>query len=257
MVAGTVGLMPRAAPTMAAPPHPGPRPRAAKLARAAKAASGGPKAVLLAKAAGRAGAAATGAAAGGAAARAEHRPRLRHKAQGFSYCLDYLKTRMNHRFALHLAVGLGFVGLLTACDPNRVFEENTDFATSSWDVQQKPAFTFAIADTTARYDVYFNVRYAPAYGYYNLYLQASLKGPAGLVGRPMLHQLLLLDPKTGEPKGKGTGDIYDLQALAMPNQHFAKAGNYTITLEQYMRQDQLPGLMAVGVRVAKHVAGSK
>ena len=40
--------------------------------------------------------------------------------------------------------------------------------------------------------------------------------------------------------------------LALPNQHFAKAGNYTLTLEQYMRQDQLPGLMAMGVRVAKH-----
>ena len=164
---------------------------------------------------------------------------------------------MNQRIAFGWAVGLGMASLLTACDPNRVFEENTDFPKYSWDVQQKPSFTFAIADTTARYDVYFNVRYASAYSYYNLYLQASLKGPAGPLGRPMLHQLLLLDPKTGEPRGKGTGDIYDLQALAMPNQHFAKPGNYTLTLEQYMRQDQLPGLMAVGVRVAKHVAGSK
>ena len=155
---------------------------------------------------------------------------------------------MIQRIAFRLAVGLGFAGLLTACDPNRVFEQNTDFSNSSWDVQQKPTFTFTIADTTARY--------ASAYSYYNLYLQASLNGPAGPVGQPMLHQLLLLDPKTGEPKGKGTGDIYDLQALAMPNQRFAKPGSYTFTLEQYMRQDQLPGLMAVGVRVAKHVAGS-
>ena len=159
---------------------------------------------------------------------------------------------MNQRFALRLAVGLGFVGLLSACDPNRVFEQNTDFPNYSWDVQKKPSFTFAIIDTAARYDVYFNVRYASAYGYYNLYLQHSLTGPAGPVGRPMLHQVLLLDPKTGEPKGKGTGDIYDLQALALPRQHFARPGSYTITLEQYMRQDQLPGLMAVGVRVARH-----
>ena len=164
---------------------------------------------------------------------------------------------MNQRSAFRLVAGLGFAGLLTACDPNRVFEQNIDFPKYSWDVQQKPAFTFAIADTTARYDVYFNVRYASSYSYYNLYLQASLGGPAGPVGHPMLHQLLLLDPKTGEPKGKGTGDIYDLQALALPNQRFAKPGNYTFTLEQYMRQDQLPGLMAVGVRVAKHVVSNK
>jgi gliding motility-associated lipoprotein GldH len=63
--------------------------------------------------------------------------------------------------------------------------------------------------------------------------------------------MTLMDPKTGEPRGSGTGDIYDHQILALRNQRFAQPGNYTITLEQYMRQDQLPGLMAMGVRVAR------
>ncbi|WP_230688094.1 gliding motility lipoprotein GldH [Hymenobacter jeongseonensis] len=146
----------------------------------------------------------------------------------------------------------GLLCMLTACDPNRVFEQNIDFPDSSWDVQQKPAFTFAIEDTTATYDVYFNVRHASAYGFYNLYVKHTLVGPAGRVGPPLLHQMLLMDPKTGEPKGSGTGDIYDIQILALPKQRFAKPGSYTLTLEQYMRQDQLPGLMAMGVRVAKH-----
>lgn len=161
---------------------------------------------------------------------------------------------MNHRFACRWALVISLLGLLTACDPNRVFEQNTDFTDYSWDVQQKPAFTFDIQDTTATYDVFFNVRYASAYGFYNLYMKHTLAGPAGPVGPPLLHQVLLMDPKTGEPKGSGTGDIYDLQVLALPKQHFAKAGRYTLTLEQYMRQDRLPGLMAVGVRVTRHEA---
>ena len=164
---------------------------------------------------------------------------------------------MNQYFRLRLVVLGGLLGLLTACDPNRVFEENTDFPKYSWDVQQKPAFTFAIADTAARYDIYFNVRHASAYGYYNLYVKHTLTGPAGAVGPPLLHQMLLMDAKTGEPKGSGTGDIYDMQLLALPRQRFATPGNYTLTLEQYMRQDQLPGLMAVGIRVARHEAGKK
>jgi len=159
---------------------------------------------------------------------------------------------MNQSIAFRGVWAAGLLCVLTACDPNRVFEENTDFPNYSWDVQQKPAFTFAIEDTTARYDVYFNVRHASAYGFYNLYVKHTLTGPAGPVGQPQLHQMLLLDPKTGEPKGSGTGDIYDIQLLALPNQRFAKPGNYTLTLEQYMRQAQLPGLMAMGVRVAKH-----
>jgi gliding motility-associated lipoprotein GldH len=144
---------------------------------------------------------------------------------------------------------------LTACDPNRVFEQNTDFENYSWDVQQKPSFTFAIEDTAARYDVYFNVRNAADYGFYNLYVKHTLTGPAGKVGPSLLHQVILLDPKTGEPRGSGTGDIFDHQVLALPNQRFARAGSYTLTLEQYMRQAQLPGLMAIGVRVARHEAG--
>ena len=161
-------------------------------------------------------------------------------------------TFLTHRLPANL-LAAGLLGLLAGCDPNRVFEQNTDFANYSWDVQQKPAFTFAVVDTAVRYDVYFNVRHASVYGYYNLYLKHTLTGPAGSVGPSLLHQMLLMDPKTGEPRGSGTGDIYDIQLLALSSQRFARAGNYTLTLEQYMRQDQLPGLMAVGVRVAKHV----
>lgn len=147
--------------------------------------------------------------------------------------------------------------MLSACDPGRVYEENVDLKSPTgdpyvWDVQQRPTFTFSITDTAARYNLYFNVRNASGYGFYNLYLKHTLTGPSGRpVGVPLLHQLVLMNPKTGEPLGAGAGDIFDHQFLALPNQHFAQVGNYKLTLEQYMRQNQLPGIMAVGVRVAK------
>ncbi|SNR42974.1 gliding motility lipoprotein GldH [Hymenobacter mucosus] len=155
---------------------------------------------------------------------------------------------------------LALVGLLTACDPSQVYEKNTDLKSPAgdpyvWAVQDKPTFEFEIQDTTQRYDVYFNVRNASAYEYYNLYVKHTLLGPDGKPMSRLLHQMLLLDPQTGEPRGNGTGDIYDHQFLALPNQRFPLAGQYKIMLEQYMRQDQLPGIMAVGVRVAKHSAG--
>jgi gliding motility-associated lipoprotein GldH len=154
-------------------------------------------------------------------------------------------------------LALASAATLTACDPSRVYEENVDLKSPSgdayvWDVQQRPTFTFAITDTTARYNVYFNVRNASGYGFYNLYLKHTLTGPDGRPAGPaLLHQLLLMNSKTGEPLGAGAGDIFDHQFLALPHQHFAKAGTYKLMLEQYMRQNQLPGIMAVGVRVAK------
>lgn len=146
---------------------------------------------------------------------------------------------------------------LSACNPNRVYEENIDLKSPAgdayvWDVQQRPSFSFAIADTAARYNVYFNVRNAAGYGFYNLYLKHTLTGPDGrVVGQPLLHQMLLLDAKTGEPLGAGAGDIFDHQFLALRKVHFALPGTYKVTLEQYMRQNQLPGIMSVGVCVAK------
>ena len=160
------------------------------------------------------------------------------------------------RGSLALLPLLGALGL-SACDPGRVYEENTDLKSPSgdayvWDVQQRPSFSFPITDTTARYDVYFNVRNAADYGFYNLYLKHTLVGPDGRPAGPaLLHQLVLMDPKTGEPLGAGAGDIFDHQFLSLPHQRFAKPGTYKLTLEQYMRQNQLPGIMAVGVRVAK------
>lgn len=149
---------------------------------------------------------------------------------------------------------LALAAALVACDQNQLYEKNVDFEGYTWSVRQKPAFTFDIADTTKRYDVYFNVRNASAYGYYNLYLKHTLTDPAGKPVSQLLHQMLLMDPQTGEPRGRGTGDIYDHQFLALPNQQFRQTGTYKIVLEQYMRQDQLPGLMAVGVRVSDAAA---
>lgn len=143
--------------------------------------------------------------------------------------------------------------LLAACDPNQVFEKNADFDNYTWTIQEKPTFEFEIQDTTQHYDISFNVRNASMYGYYNLYVKHQLFGPDGKPITTLLHQMILMDPLTGEPRGKGTGDIYDHQFLALRNQQFHQLGTYKIVLEQYMRQDQLSGVMAVGVRVAKAV----
>ncbi len=141
--------------------------------------------------------------------------------------------------------------LLTSCDPNRVYEQNTDFEQGNWTVENAPVFEFKIEDTSQRYDVYFNVRYALSYDYYNLYLKHQLISPDGKQLSSQLHELLLMDPKTGKPQGKGSSDLFDLQALALKNIAFKKAGTYKLVLTQYMRRDPLPGILAVGVRVAK------
>lgn len=139
--------------------------------------------------------------------------------------------------------------VLSGCNKNRVFEKNNDFPDNSWKIADIQKFEFEIKDTSKKYNIYFNVRNAVFYEYYNLYVKHTLTSPDGKEVSANLHEIFLMDKKSGKPLGEGAGDIFDHQTLALKNQQFAQPGKYTITLQQYMRRDPLPGIMAVGVRV--------
>ncbi|QHL89485.1 gliding motility lipoprotein GldH [Nibribacter ruber] len=140
---------------------------------------------------------------------------------------------------------------LGSCDANRVYEENQDLPNNHWPVKLTPTFTFEITDTTQQYNVFFNVRNTIGYQFYNLYLRHYLVGPDGKQISSALHEMYLMDPKTGEPRGNGAGDIFDHQFRALKSVKFAKPGQYKLKVSQYMRQDPLPSIMAIGVRVEK------
>jgi len=140
---------------------------------------------------------------------------------------------------------------LSSCNKSRVFEKNIDFDNNTWAIADIQEFKFEIKDTAPKYAIYFNIRNAIFYEYYNLYVKHTLIGPDGKQLSTNLHELFLMDKSSGEPLGEGAGDIFDHQVLALKNQTFAQRGTYTIKLQQYMRRDPLPGIMSVGVRVEK------
>jgi gliding motility-associated lipoprotein GldH len=151
------------------------------------------------------------------------------------------------KLALFSAICIAF--LLSSCDKNRVFEKNNDFETNNWKIADVQEFPFEIKDVSKSYNIYFNIRNAIFYEYYNLYIKHTLVGPDGKKISTNLHEAFLMDKKTGEPLGDGSGDIFDHQILGLKNQKFTKPGTYTIKLQQYMRRDPLPGIMSIGVRV--------
>lgn len=152
------------------------------------------------------------------------------------------------RWHLYLII---LIMVLTGCDKNRVFEENQDIPDNSWQIKNVPQFSFIIQDSAAAYNIYFNVRNAIFYEFYNLYIRAELTGPDGKLLHVKLHEMYLMDKVTGKPLGDGAGDIFDHRFLAIKNFKFPQAGAYKVRLKQYMRRDPLPGIMAVGVRVEK------
>ncbi|MCK6616490.1 MAG: gliding motility lipoprotein GldH [Cyclobacteriaceae bacterium] len=144
---------------------------------------------------------------------------------------------------------------IAGCDSSRLYEKNHDFKQRWWTATEQPQFDFEITDNTQPYNLYFNVRNESVYPYANLYVTWHLLDSAG----NELHQKLiteyLFDKKTGKPLGQsGIGDIYDHRFLLLDKHIFPYNGRYAIRFEQFMRTDTLRGVLAVGLRVEKHIA---
>jgi gliding motility-associated lipoprotein GldH len=148
---------------------------------------------------------------------------------------------------------LGGVLLVTlfACDEQRVYEKNVDLAGNQWYIDTVPSLTFQIEDVSKTYTISYNVRNSVSYPFYNLFVRYYLQDSTGKPISTRLQELMLVDAKTGKPLGNGLGDIFDHQIISLKNYRFPHKGKYTFRVKHYMRQDPLPAIMSIGVRVEK------
>lgn len=145
-----------------------------------------------------------------------------------------------------------FAGMLCmCCESNVVFQEKTDFEDNKWHIDSTVSFSFKIEDTAAAYNVYYLIRNTINYPYNNLYVTYYLKDSSRSQITKELHEMQLIHPKTGKPYGDGIGDIFDHEILALQNLKFPYKGKYYFDIDQYMRKNPLPEIMAVGVKVKK------
>jgi len=141
---------------------------------------------------------------------------------------------------------------LMACNDAQVYEQITDFEKRQWVVTEKPEFEFVVDDISNKYNLYTDVRNTISYPYARFFFTYYLKDSTGAEIQKDLMTEFLFDAKTGKPFGKsGIGDLYDHRFTILKDYQFAKSGKYKIQLEQFMRVDTLPGILAVGVRVEK------
>ena len=139
--------------------------------------------------------------------------------------------------------------ILSACDSNRVYEQNIEIPNGIWNSKNKAKFEVDIADTLTPHNFYINVRNAGAYPYSNLFLFLETEFPDKVYALDTIE--CLLADNSGRWLGDGSGDIWDNRILFKKGVRFRKAGKYIFTLEQAMRVENLPMVMDVGVRIEK------
>lgn len=142
--------------------------------------------------------------------------------------------------------------LFSACDSNKVFEENIAIENHIWNLENNPKFQVEIMDTTSEMNLMVNVRHSAHYPFSNLWVFVNTTNPEGVTSTDTLE--CVLAAKDGKWLGSGLGDIWDIQ-IPLKTQLFNSPGDYVFEIEQAMRYgdqariEQLPEIMDIGLRI--------
>jgi gliding motility-associated lipoprotein GldH len=141
--------------------------------------------------------------------------------------------------------------LFAQCGRLPHYEKNFDLPNGNWTIKNELKFKIPITDASQRYNIAYNLRNTLKYPYSNLYVTYYLEDSKGKPISTELQNISLFDAKRGKPFGSGLGDTFTHQ-LPIPTfqkYKFPKADTYTFRIVQYMRQDPLPGILTMGIRV--------
>lgn len=143
--------------------------------------------------------------------------------------------------------------LLAACEPLKMdtYEKNLEIPGHEWNYSYMPEFevTLKPQDTAYLYNIYVDVRHKDAYPYSNLWLMVDTQFP-GEQPRSQRVELPLAGVE-GKWLGSGLDDIYEHRIPIQEKAILNKPGTYRFTFKQTMRQNPLPDVMNVGLRIEK------
>lgn len=140
--------------------------------------------------------------------------------------------------------------IVTSCDRKSVFEGKKDFPEKYWVFNNPAEFEFEITNTDRTYNLLVNIRNTAKYPFQNIYLQYYLEDSTGRLLSKDLKNIQLFNSITGVPLGQGLGDLFDLEKVLLDDYKFENQGKYRFRIDQFMRQDSLPEILSVGLRLA-------
>lgn len=153
--------------------------------------------------------------------------------------------RYTFLFSIFFITCLGLAG----CTKNSIYAETRELPDGVWNYPNLLNFEFEISDTLSVYNLDLEIEHSTDFPYQNLYSRIFTGFPSG----NRLEKILSLElaDKSGKWQGKCSGSRCKLNIPIQENAYFNQVGRYSLALEQYMRQDSLPGVFAVSLMVIK------
>ena len=147
---------------------------------------------------------------------------------------------------LRITSSLALILLCFSChNPDEIVVMN--HVDNKWNKKEVQTFDFEIKDSQNQKNVIFIVRNNNDYPYSNLRLIASIEHNKKMISVDTLNYVLA--KPNGEWLGTGFGDTKEILFQYKPQYHFPQNGNYTVKVVQAMRQNLLPGIEDIGVKI--------
>lgn len=140
---------------------------------------------------------------------------------------------------------LFFCLFLFSCEDAAVYESYVSIG-DKWEKEEEYYFTFTIPDTSIPYEVTLDIRNNNLYPYQNLWLFRQEEQPSGQIRRDTMECMLADD--YGKWYGKGIS-LYQMSFPLHTRYFFPDTGTYTFSFRQGMRNDNLPGIQEIGLRI--------
>ena len=138
---------------------------------------------------------------------------------------------------------------LASCTTIDLYEKSVSIPHHAWSSSFKPSFTFTLKDTSASYQLFLVLRHTDKYNYNNIYINLYAKIPGQDTAIKIRRDLTLATNEKGW-LGEGMDDIYE-HRIRLGDPQTLKAGVYTFSLEQIMRDDPLENVLNIGLRIEK------
>ena len=137
--------------------------------------------------------------------------------------------------------------LLTACNSDLIFNETLDIPNAAWEYDNKLAFEFEVKDTTKTHQVLLEITHAGDFGFQNCYVQITTRFPNGEEKKQPVS--LELAAQSGTWNGQCSGNACSLEIPLQAKAKFKATGKHSITVEQFMRVNPLPGIEAISLKI--------
>ena len=150
-----------------------------------------------------------------------------------------------NRVGIFLTCALVIVSF--SCSEDRVFEEFQAFGSLSWN--EKDSVSFDLKGLKEKGgEKLIAVKFNENYPFSNCYVKVISRDSTGKILESRLINVPLFDSKSGQPIGTGFGNTftkYDTIPVVISD-HAS-----SISFLQYMRQEELPGIEAIGLKILK------